>query len=456
MTDRPSAPASTAGAREATPSGAAALASRGSVPIVLLVIFIDLLGFGVVLPMLPYLTAQYEVPAWMTSTFGALHMSRGTNAVIVGLLSFNFNLFSFLASPLWGRLSDNVGRKPVLAFSLFGYSLAWTLFAFAPTLGWLLMARVLAGMAAANVSTAHAYIADVYPPEKRAKGMGLVGAAFGLGFTLGPAVGAGFMALGDRLSPSPDGLHHSHLALHLPVYVTMALSTIACLLAVFVLPESLPKELRGRKESHEVGLGLGRLLVAIRRPLLGPLLVSFFTVTFGFAVLESMFSEFNRAVLELPPNTNALVFSIIGLTIVIVQGGLIGRLTKAFGPWKVLFTGLLLEGLMLVNYGMVTGMTVLITFSVIGAFGHSLCNPSILALISQQAADDERGGTMGLAGASSALGRICGPILGSVAWAWGGAAAAFASGGVVVLLALPLLMIAHKSHATADTAQAVA
>ncbi len=432
------------------------LATRGSVPIVLLVIFIDLLGFGVVLPMLPYIAAQYAVPPWMTAAFEALHMNRGASAVIVGLLSFNFNFFSFLASPLWGRLSDHVGRKPVLAASLFGYACAWALFAFAPSLGWLLMARVFAGMAAANVSTAHAYISDVYPPEKRAKGMGLVGAAFGLGFTLGPAVGAGLMALGDRISPATDAAHHSALGLHLPIYVTMGLSAIACLLAALVLPESLPKELRGRKESSDVGLGLGKLVEAMRRPLLGPLLVSFFTVTFGFAVLESMFSEFNRVVLELPPSTNALVFSIIGLTIVLVQGGMIHRLTKAFGPWKVLFTGLLLEGLMLVNYGHVTGMRVLIAFSVIGSFGHSLCNPSILALISQQAAADERGGTMGLAGASSALGRICGPILGSVAWAWGGAAAAFAAGGVVVLLALPLLMIAHKNHAELAAAPAVA
>ncbi len=438
--------------RVTSPPAVSSLASKGSVPIVLSVIFIDLLGFGVVLPMLPYIAAEYAMPGWLGSLLTELHLTRDPNAVVVGLLSFLFNFFSFLASPLWGRLSDNVGRKPVLAVSLFGYACAWTLFAFAPNLTWLLMARVFAGMAAANISTAQAYMTDVFPPEKRAKGMGLVGAAFGMGFTLGPAIGAGFMVLGDRLSPSGDPAHHSHLALHLPVYVTLCLSLTACLLAAFVLPESLPKELRGRKDSREVSLGLARLLGAVKRPLLGPLLVSFFTVTFGFAVLESMFSEFNRVVLKLPPNTNALVFSIIGLTIVIVQGGLIHRLTSKFGAWRVLFLGLLLEGLMLVNYGQVTGMKVLITFSVIGALGHSLCNPSILALISQQAAADERGGTMGLAGSSSALGRICGPILGSVAWAWGGASAAFASGGVVVLLALPLLAIAHRSHRDAPVA----
>ncbi|MCA8939691.1 MAG: MFS transporter, partial [Planctomycetes bacterium] len=200
--------------------------SKGSVKLVMLVIFLDLLGFGIVLPMVPYIAEQphFAPDPWIVNTLEALSLSGGGQAVIVGLLSFCYSFCQFVMAPVWGRLSDRVGRRPVLIVSMAGYAFAWALFAFAPDLNWLLVSRIFAGITAANIATAQAYMADVFPPEKRSKGMGLVGAAFGLGFTLGPPIGAGLMTLGRKLQDDDLGIA-------LPIYFAMALSVLALVFA---------------------------------------------------------------------------------------------------------------------------------------------------------------------------------------------------------------------------------
>jgi DHA1 family tetracycline resistance protein-like MFS transporter len=429
-------------------------ASRGSVATVLLVIFIDLLGFGIVLPMLPYVVGEYARPGWLSAGMdwaGVAEINR--NAVVVGLIGFAFSLMSFFCSPLWGRLSDRLGRKPVLAISMLGYTVSWFMWVIAPDLTWLIVGRALAGVFAANIAAAQAYMADVYPPEQRSKGMGLVGAAFGLGFTLGPAVGSGLSELGNWIDPPAAKGEHSSLSLHLPFYVAMGLSFLAFLLAAFRLPESLPVELRGVKKPKV--RRTRQLLHALGRPALGSLLVSFFTVTTGFAVLEQLFSVYDRDVLELPPTITSLVFSIIGVVIVIVQGGLIGRLTKRYGSWHLLIFGMFLMGITLTLFGAVRiiadsmalpTIPILILASVCLAFGSSLCTPSTLSLVSRATPPDEQGGTMGLTSSASALGRVLGPLMGAGVWGLFGHVAAFAAGGITVLLAIPFVIHA-KSHA---------
>jgi len=425
-------------------------AKRGSVVTVLLVIFIDLLGFGIVIPLLPFVTAGYgALPEWAMTLFGwmGIEGENRTNAVAIGILSLAFNLTQFVFAPVWGRLSDHVGRKPVLAMSMLGYTASWAMFVWSPSLTWLIASRTLAGIFAANISTAQAYIADVFPPEKRSKGMGLVGAAFGLGFTLGPAIGSGLSVLGEWLDGVPDtGMEaRTGLGLHLPIYFAMGLSFVAFLLAAFKLPESLTPELRAVARARQRVGRIKLLKQALGQPLLGSLLIGFFTVTFGFAILEQLYSEFTRV----PPLSMAkwetgIAFTVIGLTIVVMQGGLIGRLTKKYGPWRLVFFGVLLEGVTLLFFGMVGGMGVLLLASVALAAGNSLCNPSILALISRNTPSDQQGGSMGLSAASSAMGRVLGPVLGGLIWGLYGPVVTFACGGAVVLMALPFLIRARR------------
>jgi DHA1 family tetracycline resistance protein-like MFS transporter len=417
---------------------------RRAVTTVLLVIFIDLLGFGIVLPLLPYVSASYDMPRWMSETFLSIGVApQYLNAVAIGLISFAFNLMMFIFSPVWGRLSDIVGRKPILTISMLGYTGSWILWIVAPDLTWLIAGRALAGIFAANIAAAQAYMADVYPPNERSKGMGLVGAAFGLGFTLGPALGAGLSWLGDKIDPGMDGAEHGTLGLHLPMWVAAGLSFTAFLLAAFKLPESLPKEMRGRATKSKGRIK--ELLHAVKQPVMGNLLVGFFTVTFGFAVLEQLYSEFNRDILKYSKSVTAIVFSLIGLVIVVVQGGLIGRLTKRFGAWNLLLFGICIEGGTLAVFGYVDAMWLLIPASAAMAFGSSLCTPSTLALVSAHTPPDQQGGAMGLASAASGLGRMLGPLLGAAVWGFYGAIPAFMTGGIIVLLAFPFVWHARKA-----------
>jgi predicted MFS family arabinose efflux permease len=359
----------------------------------------------------------------------------------------------FLFAPLWGRLSDKVGRKPILALSTAGFAITWVMFALASNFAWLLLSRALAGVCAANLSTAQAYMADVFPPARRAKGMGLIGMAFGLGFVFGPAIG-GLLSSDWLLSmfftPGTSTFDHSHL--FVPAIFAAGLSTTSFLLAVFVMRESLSPELRA-------GLGprkgkLAELFEAMRQPAIAPMLVVYFVVTLGFANLEAMFSQFNADHLEISASANAWVFVSIGLTLAFVQGGLIGRLTSRLGSPRVLVIGLCGLVIMMFAFGFqkelnppfMNAYLWLVLLAVgIGAF-NALCNPSLLAIISQNARADAQGGTMGFTASAATLGRIAGPILGGIVYDAAGPQWPFAMGGVLIAVGL-LVFVARKNRA---------
>lgn len=427
-------------------------AQRRGVFTVWLIIFIDLLGFGIVLPSLPYFVQIFEVPGWMESAAGAIGLGRSRGGILVGVILTGYSLMQFIFAPIWGRLSDRVGRKPILALSTSGFAVTWVIFAFAPSFTVLLISRMLAGVCAANISTAQAYMADVFPAERRSKGMGLIGMAFGLGFVFGPAIGGALVSetvlgwLG--WSPTDDMQAFRRAQLMVPSLFAAGLSAIAFLLTITRMQESLSAELRGKRSRKG---RIAQLVEGLRRPAIGPMLVVYLIVTLGFANLEAMFTQFNADYLELDASHNAWVFVVIGLTLAFVQGGLIGRLSKALGPPKVLLIGLagLTGAMFLFGYQVrinefvgVNQFVLLLFFSfLIGAF-NGLCNPSVLAIISSHARAEDQGGTMGFTASAATLGRIIGPLLGGYIYDRFGPEIPFAVGGTLIGIGM-LLFIAR-------------
>ncbi|MCA8936562.1 MAG: MFS transporter [Planctomycetes bacterium] len=423
--------------------------------VVWLIIFIDLLGFGIVLPSLPYFVRIFEVPEWANVVARAVGLERSRGGVLVGMILTAYSLFQFIFSPIWGRLSDKVGRRPILALSTSGFAATWVMFAFSPSFTWLLISRALAGVCAANISTAQAYMADVFPPERRSKGMGLIGMAFGLGFVFGPAIGGALVSetvLGwFGYGPAIDAEAFHRAQLMFPSLFAAGLSLTAFILTLTIMRESLSKELRA-------GLGprkgrMAQLLEGLKRPAIGPMLVVYLIVTLGFAQLEAMFTQFNAEYLKLDASHNAWVFVVIGLTLAFVQGGLIGRLSKSLGPAKVLVIGLagLTVAMFLFGYQVEintyveTNQFVLLLFFafLIGGF-NGLCNPSVLAIISSHARADEQGGTMGFTASAATLGRIIGPILGGYIYDRFGPEQPFAVGGALIGLGLLFFLARWK------------
>ena len=334
--------------------------------------------------------------------------------------------------------------------SVGGFSLAWAMFAFAPSLLVLLLARALAGVFAANLSTAQAYMADVFPAEKRAKGMGLIGMAFGIGFVFGPAIGAMLVSkpvMGLFFTEGTEAYVHGHLLI--PALFAAGLSASAFVLALTRLRESLPPE-RRQNPAERKGQ-IAELLEALKRPAIGPMLIVNFVTILGFAALEVMFSQFNKDHLQLPQSTNMWVFTCVGVTLAFVQGGLIGRLTKRLGSAKVLLLGQLGLAAAMIVFGWQVeiwrdgGVLWVILISVAIGFFNGLCSPSVLSIISTHAKRTAQGGTMGFAASSATLGRILGPIIGGIVYARFGPQWPFTIGAALIGLGMLVFMAKWKS-----------
>src|SRR5277367_5860160 len=281
-------------------------------PTLFLIVFVDLVGFGLVIPLLPFYALRF-----------------GASPQQVTLLLATYSLFQLFAAPLWGALSDRIGRRPVLMTSMAASALAYLWMGSASELWMLFAARALAGICAGNIAAAQAYIADVTTPENRAKGMGMIGAAFGLGFIIGPALG-GVVA----------GQHAATADLRTPGLIACGLSLLAFVGVIVALKESLPKGLpprprRGRIEALRDALG---------RKVLARLLAIFFLTILAFAGMEATFALWAMAQFGWGPAQIGYVFTYVGLLSAVMQGGLIGRLTARFGEEKLLVAGLALIG----------------------------------------------------------------------------------------------------------------
>ena len=421
--------------------------NRRPVAILFLIVFIDLVGFGLLIPVIP-LYAKF---------FGA-------NEFTGSLLIATYSLFQFLAAPVLGRLSDERGRRPILTLSLAGATVAWILFGFAEGiagavgtaggLGILFLARAVAGAMGGNIAAANAYIADITGPEERARGLGILGAAFGVGFIFGPAIAAVVTqpaVLATLAAVSPAAIPIS--AYSVPSFIAAALSMTALLLTIVALPEpprtqAVAPQVRGR---------VARLQEALQTPGLFALIVGFFVVSFAFSAFESQFIFLTNDRLEYGTVANGVLLTYIGVLIAIVQGGLIGPLTRRYGEAHLAVSGVIIQLATLWMVPFAVGVSVLPGIGVLDsggvalaivatplAFGNGITNVSLNALVSRTADADEQGGVFGLTQSAGSLARTVGPATAGLLYVTAGYWSPFV---VSALLFAPVIILLLRSAA---------
>jgi DHA1 family tetracycline resistance protein-like MFS transporter len=390
-------------------------------PTLFLIVFIDLVGFGLVIPLLPFYAVRFVASSQQ-----------------VTLLLAVYSLMQLFTAPLWGRLSDRVGRRPVLIVSMAASVLAYLCIGSATALWMLFAARAFAGACAGNIAAAQAYIADITKPEERAKGMGLIGAAFGLGFIIGPALG-GLLAGNDPATADVET----------PAWVAAGLSFVALWGVVLLLPESLPADRRGRGPSRS---RLSAVLGVLRRPVLSRLILIFFMVILAFAAMESTFALWAIAQFGWGPGQVGYVFAYVGVLSATLQGGLIGRLTRRFGEERLLLVGLMLIGIGLSVLPLARSVGVLGLAMSMLAIGMGLTQPSLNSLISRRAGRDEQGEVMGVSQSVGSLSRVLGPAAAGFFFTEFGRNAAFFWGAMLVAAALSLALKLVRALGTARLA----
>ncbi len=381
---------------------------KKALTIIFLVIFIDLLGFGLIIPIVPFYLEEFVT---QPNQIGK----------IIATMIMVYSLMQFVFSPIWGRLSDRYGRRPILLMSLMGSALTHVMFALGGNLTVLFIARILTGIFAATVPTAMAYISDVTSPEDRARGMGLVGAAFGLGFILGPALG-GIL---------------SHLASYrLPLMVAGALSFSAFVFAFFKLSETVDTANPVTRDYRR--FNLKNLYRALHHPSLGVLFLIFFIVSTSFANFETIFALYLERSFGYKASHAGYFFAMIGTISAVTQGVFIGKLSRRFGEKKLITAATLLLGLAFLILPIAHFMPFFLFILAIIAFSFGMHNPSVTALISKNAGKDEQGGILGINQSFSSLGRVIGPLWAGFIFDRFGPNIPFVTAGIFILIAMGL------------------
>ncbi len=365
-----------------------------SIGTLFLTVFIDLLGFGMVIPFLPALARRLGAGDFVATMPGAI-----------------YSIMQFLFIPIWGRLSDRIGRRPVLLWSIAATAVGMAFVGAAPSLLLLLAARAFSGIATANIAVAQAYVADVTPPEHRARGMGIIGIAFGLGFILGPAIGG---QLSRYPVFGPEGF--------LPGFVAAGLAAVNFLLALRTLPESLPPERRGKQVRRAVPLDLAAIRTAVAVPGIGAAVAVNFAMVLWFAGMEQTFALYTADGFGMSTASTGNIFMVVGIVGAIVQGGLVRRLAPRFGEARLVQAGVFIQGAAFALLGLSSdfgawGVLALYTSAGLIALGNGLTTPSLPAFASRRATVSTQGVTLGALQSASALARAAGPLVGGLLYA---------------------------------------
>ena len=393
-------------------------AGKGALVVLFLVTMIDMIGFGIVIPFLTYLVEDLATDQDITSI-----------GIWVGLLMTSYSAAQFLFSPIWGGLSDRIGRRPVLMIGLVGNTVFFTMFGLANTLVMALVARFLAGVFNGNIAVARAYIGDVSTPKQLATRMGLIGAAFGLGFTIGPFLGGELSSPAERWGIFADTIFESYPYL-LPCILASVLSIFSLLLAFKYLPESLGPESRSSRSTQSWMATMKQTSSNVKRMLgtknIGSLMWVTFLYMFGFTVMHAVFILFTQmdpaqGGLGFSEADNGRIFALIGIIGIVTQGGLIGPLTRKYGSLFILRLGTILSGigLTLIPYSsldFVWAWMLVITGCI--AIGNGLFQPSSSTVLTTMARKDkyELGSVMGAQESLSSFARILGPLTGGYVW----------------------------------------
>lgn len=402
--------------------------SRAPLALIFVTVFIDLLGFGIVLPLLPRYAEYY-------------HASNLT----LGLLMASFSAMQFLFAPLWGRISDRVGRRPILVLGLFGSCLFYALLGYVSPLGpdqkllglgviaWLFIARIGAGIAGATIPTAQAYIADHTTHENRGKGMAIIGAAFGIGFCLGPLFGAAFVTNDAAAPPSSY-----------PGYAAAVLSGVAALFALWKLPESK------RAESASAVSQLpwtARWAQVFTNSQITAVILTIFLTTLAFAQFETTLTLLTKHQFHMANRSNFYVFAYIGFVLLIAQGWLVRKLIPKWGEFRTALLGVVLMAIGLAciaTAGQMKSVPLLLLVLPVCVVGFAALSPSLQSILSRRATETEQGEVLGIGQSASALARIAGPVAGYKLFAihptwphWSGAAILVVC-AVLILVQKPL------------------
>lgn len=366
---------------------------------------IDLVGWGIVLPILP------------------LYGERFTRSpVTLGLLVASFSVMQLLFAPVWGRVSDRHGRRPVLVVSLFGTALGSLVMGLAPSLWVLFLGRIIDGISGGSISTAHAAVVDMAPPGQRARLIGLLGAAFGLGFVAGPAIGGLAALFGARV----------------PLFVAAAIAGVNAVVALRRLPETRPSDTVAHVvEPPPVEGALRRLIVVV------------FVATSAFTAFEATFALLGQRRFDLTIASTSAVFVGIGLLLVLFQGGLVHPVVARVGELGAARLALLLNGAGFVLVALADSWAVLVPGVALLTAGQGLLAPTLTSMVAARAPSDRRGSVLGLQQSVSALARVVGPIAGGFLFAHIGVGAPYVAGAVLAMVALAVLLTDVRAEVTA-------
>jgi DHA1 family tetracycline resistance protein-like MFS transporter len=384
-----------------------------------LIVFVDLLGFGIIIPLFPFVAERMGADPWLI-TFGGAGV---------------YALAQVISTPVWGRLSDAIGRRPVLMVSMVGSVAGYVWLGLAGTLWALIAARVVSGLMSGNISAAFAYVADVTEPANRAKGLGMIGAAFGLGFMFGPMIGG--LLGGD----DPAAMNFM-----LPAMVSAGLSAVAFIGASLFLKESLPLE--HRKPWREAGKGGRSPFASVSHsPVLLGVIGAVFLISIGGTILQTIFPIWGHDVLGLSPRDVGLAFFAMGVVGVTMQGVVVGRLAARFGEKKVLYGSAFLHAVGYITMGLANDHVMLGLGAAFFAAGHASFNTTASSLLSLEAGPREKGAALGAMQSASAAGRIVGPASSGAIYSGLGTHAPFLAGAVLLIPAVLLLRRSHKGDA---------